>query len=75
MFAVHCIMPLRLLPILSLFCGLIHIVGPGEYDNADTLGQGKPGLICSKDKRFKESKNKFPGPGAYTVIMYFLTAM
>jgi hypothetical protein len=41
--------------------------GPGEYDSRDTLGRGKPGLLCHKDERFKSTDRTVPGPGAYTL--------
>ena len=42
--------------------------GPGEYESQDSLGKGKPGLLCYHDKkRFKTVDNGVPGPGAYTV--------
>ena len=46
------------------------IIGPGEYESKDSLGKGKPGLLCQKDERFKPTDNKVPGPGAYTVSFF-----
>ena len=49
--------------------------GPGEYECKESLGRGKPGLIYSKDKRFKNDRNKIQGPGTYTVIILHFTSM
>ena len=57
----------RILPCTYICTMYMYMVGPGEYESKDTLGKGKPGLLCQRDERFKPIGNRVPGPGAYTV--------
>ncbi|XP_022087491.1 sperm-tail PG-rich repeat-containing protein 2-like [Acanthaster planci] len=42
----------------------IHNPGPGTY-NPDSIEEAKNGLMVTRDKRFKEKRNEYPGPGTY----------